>query len=224
MIALAGYTGFVGSNIYARASNRIDGIFNTQNIEKAYGLEPDVLIFAGLKPDRRLAERAPYQHLEMVLAAQETIKKINPYKLVLISSTEVYKNPVGVDEENSVFAVGSDKVDKKEVLPYNLNRYYFEEWARKNYPNALILRLATPYGLNFKHNRIKEFADERRMQEIDSAATYLGGHSDGDCGAAHTCESYIRADNGRRAVSLSDWKRAFFEDGKRYHKEEAGNA
>ncbi len=30
MIALAGYTGFVGSNIYVRASNRIDGIFNTQ--------------------------------------------------------------------------------------------------------------------------------------------------------------------------------------------------
>ena len=172
MIALAGYTGFVGSNIYVRASNRIDGIFNTQNIEKAYGLEPDVLIFAGLKPDRRLAERAPYQHLEMVLAAQETIKKINPYKLVLISSTEVYKNPVGVDEENSVFAVGSDKVDKKEVLPYNLNRYYFEEWARKYYPNALILRLATPYGLNFKHNRIKKFADERAMQEIDSTSTY----------------------------------------------------
>ncbi len=92
MIALAGYTGFVGSNIYVRASNRIDGIFNTQNIEKAYGLEPDVLIFAGLKPDRRLAERAPYQHLEMVLAAQETIKKINPYKLVLISSTEAIKS------------------------------------------------------------------------------------------------------------------------------------
>lgn len=172
MIALAGYTGFVGSNIYARASNRIDGIFNTQNIEKAYGLEPDVLIFAGLKPDKKLAERAPYQHLEMVLEAQETIKKINPYKLVLISSIEVYKNPVGVDEENSVFAVGSDKVDKKEVLPYNLNRYYFEEWARKYYPNALIVRLATPYGLNFKHNRIKQFADERELQDIDSASTY----------------------------------------------------
>ena len=172
MIALAGYTGFIGSNIYVRASNRIDGIFNTQNIEKAYGLEPDVLIFAGLKPDRELAERAPYQHLEKVLEAQKTIKKINPYKLVLISSTEVYKNPVGVDEENSIFAVGSDKADKNGISPYDLNRYYFEEWARKYYPNTLIVRLAIPYGLNYKHNYIKRFADEAEMKLEDSKNKY----------------------------------------------------
>lgn len=172
MIALAGYTGFIGSNIFARASNRIDGIFNTQNIEKAYGLEPDVLIYAGLKPDKELAERAPYQHLEKVLEAQETIRKINPYKLVLISSTDVYKNPVGVDEENSVFAVGSDKADNKGILPYNLNRYYFEEWVRKYYPESLIVRLAIPYGLNYKHNNIKRFADEREMKRVDSKSKY----------------------------------------------------
>lgn len=172
MIALAGYTGFIGSNIFARASNRIDGIFNTQNIEKAYGLEPDVLIYAGLKPDKELAERAPYQHLEKVLEAQETIRKINPYKIVLISSTDVYKNPVGVDEENSVFAVGSDRADKKGISPYNLNRYYFEEWVRKYYPESLIIRLATPYGLNYKHNHISRFADEREMRRIDSKSKY----------------------------------------------------
>ena len=172
MIALAGYTGFIGSNIFARASNRIEGIFNTQNIEKAYGLEPDVLIYAGLKPDRELAESAPYQHLEKVLEAQETIKKINPYKIVLISSTDVYKNPVGVDEENSVFAVGSDKADRKGISPYNLNRYYFEEWVRKYYPESLIMRLAIPYGLNYKHNYIKRFADEKEMRLIDSKSKY----------------------------------------------------
>ncbi len=172
MIALAGYTGFIGSNIFARASNRIDGIFNTQNIEKAYGLEPDVLIYAGLKPDRELAERAPYQHLEKVLEAQETIRKINPYKIVLISSTDVYKNPVGVDEENSVFAVGSDKADKKGISPYNLNRYYLEEWVRKYYPESLIMRLAVPYGLNYKHNYIRRFADEKEMKWVDSNSKY----------------------------------------------------
>ena len=46
MIALVGYTGFVGSNIYLKARNRIEGVFNSQNVEKAYGLEPDVLIYA----------------------------------------------------------------------------------------------------------------------------------------------------------------------------------
>lgn len=172
MIALVGYTGFVGSNIYVRASNRIEGVYDTQNVEKAYGLEPDVLVFAALRSDKQLAQRAPYEDYEQVLEAQRNIKKINPAKLVLISTTDVYKNPVGVDEENSVFAVGSDKADKVGVMPYCLNRYYFEEWARKNYPDLLIMRLARPYGLNMKNNFLKDFTDESVMKQIDSKSKY----------------------------------------------------
>lgn len=175
MIALIGYTGFVGSNIYVRASNRIEGVYDTQNVEKAYGLEPDVLVFAALRSDRQLAARAPYEDYERVLEAQRNIKKINPAKLVLISTTDVYKNPVGVDEENSVFAVGSDRADKTEktgVIPYSLNRYYFEEWARKNYPELLIMRLARPYGLNPKNNFLKDFTDESFIKQLDSKSKY----------------------------------------------------
>ena len=32
MVALVGYSGFVGSNLYSRARNRIKGVFNSQNI------------------------------------------------------------------------------------------------------------------------------------------------------------------------------------------------
>lgn len=172
MIALVGYTGFVGSNIYVRASNRIEGVYDTKNIEKAYGLEPDVLIFAALRSDRELAARAPYEDYERVLEAQRNIRKINPAKLVLISTTDVYRNPVGVDEENSVLAVRMDEAGKAGINPYSLNRYYFEEWARRTYPDALIIRLALPYGLNFKRNSIKRFADENEMKYTNSESKY----------------------------------------------------
>ena len=33
MIALVGYTGFVGSNIYASANGGIDAVYNSKNIE-----------------------------------------------------------------------------------------------------------------------------------------------------------------------------------------------
>lgn len=171
MIALAGYSGFVGSNIYARARNRIEGVFNTQNIEKAYGLEPDVLIFAGLRHDRRLAAKAPYEDYELVLEAQKNIRKINPNRLVLISTMEVYKNPVGVDEENSVFAAGSGRSGKSGIQPYGLNRYYFEEWVRKNYPDSLIVRLAIPYGLNQRRNYIQDIM-KLRIGQADPKSTY----------------------------------------------------
>ena len=43
MISLIGYTGFVGGNIYASSDNMIDGIYNSKNIEEAYGTNPDLL-------------------------------------------------------------------------------------------------------------------------------------------------------------------------------------
>lgn len=172
MIALVGYTGFVGSNIYVRARNRIEGVYDIHNVEKAHGLEPDVLVFAALKSDRRLAERAPYEDYERVLEAQRNIRKINPAKLVIISTTDVYRNPVGVDEENSIFALGSDRAEKEGINPYNLNRYYFEEWAKKTYPELIIMRLARPYGLNAKDSSIRDFADGNIMKHVDSESKY----------------------------------------------------
>ena len=172
MIALAGYRGFVGSNIYVRARNRIEGVYDIHNIEKAYGLEPDVLVFAALSSDRRLAASAPYEDYERVMEAQRNIRKINPAKLVIMSTTGVYKNPSGVNEENSIFEVGNNKVEKEGIDPYNLNRYYFEEWAKRTYPELLIMRLAKPYGLNDKSNFIKGLADEDVMKHIDPKSKY----------------------------------------------------
>ena len=87
MIALVGYTGFVGSNIYLKARNRIEGVFNSQNVEKAYGLEPDVLIYAGLRAEKYLANNAPDRDLEQIIQAEENIKKIKKdglYKYIFI--------------------------------------------------------------------------------------------------------------------------------------------
>lgn len=156
MIALVGYTGFVGSNIYSRARNRIEGVFNSQNIEKAYGLEPEVLIYAGLRAEKYLANSAPERDLEMILQAEENIKKINPQKLVLISTIDVYQNPVGVDENDSVL-FNKKGGEGNGILPYGLNRYYLEAWVRKHYPDALIVRLPGLYGHNIKKNFIYDF-------------------------------------------------------------------
>lgn len=156
MILLVGYTGFVGSNIYARARNRIEGVFNSQNIEKAYGLEPEVLIYAGLRAEKYLANSAPEKDLEQIIQAEENIKKINPKKLVLISTVDVYVNPVDVDEDDPPLSAWDGKAAGS-IHPYGLNRYYFEAWARKHYPDALIIRLPALYGLNIKKNFIYDY-------------------------------------------------------------------
>ena len=78
--ALVGYTGFVGSNIYAAGS--FDGAYNSKNIEEAYGTNPDLLIYAGLRAEKYLANNAPEKDMELIKQAEDNITKINPKKLV----------------------------------------------------------------------------------------------------------------------------------------------
>ncbi len=81
--ALVGYTGFVGSNIYAATD--FDAVYNSKNIEEAFGTNPDLLVYAGLRAEKYLANNAPEQDMALIVQAEENITKINPKKLVLIS-------------------------------------------------------------------------------------------------------------------------------------------
>ena len=59
--ALVGYTGFVGSNIYAAGG--YDGAYNSKNIEEAFGTKPDLLIYSGLRAEKYLANNDPERDL-----------------------------------------------------------------------------------------------------------------------------------------------------------------
>lgn len=208
MVTLVGYTGFVGSNIYSRARNRIEGVFNSQNIEKAYGLDPEVLIYAGLRAEKYLAGKDPYGDLTAVLKAEENIKKINPRKLVLISTVDVYQNPVGVDETSPVLMGGA--ADRWH--PYGLNRYYLETWARKEYPDALIIRLPGLFGLNIKKNFIYDYINViPYMLKKEKYEELCALEKPGDAILLKDC--YEELDNGfYRCTSLANDKKAFLKE------------
>lgn len=149
MTILVGYTGFVGSNIYDAAKDQIDAVYNSKNIEQAYGTNPDLLIYAGLRAEKYLANNAPQKDMELIFQAQENIRKINPKKIVLISTIDVFKTPVGVDEES--------EIDTENLHPYGYNRYQLELWVREQYPDALIIRLPGLFGKNMKKNFIYDY-------------------------------------------------------------------
>ncbi len=147
MKALVGYTGFVGSNIYAAGD--FDAVYNSKNIEDAYGTNPDLLVYAGLRAEKYLANSAPEKDMELIYQAEENIKKINPKRLVLISTIDVFKNPKDVDENSAI--------DTDNLHPYGYNRYQLELWVRGNYPDALIIRLPGLFGKNIKKNFIYDY-------------------------------------------------------------------
>lgn len=146
MKTLVGYTGFVGSNIYGAAGNEIDAVYNSKNIEKAYGTNPDLLIYAGLRAEKYLANNASEKDMALIYQAEENIEKIAPKKMVLISTIDVFKIPKGVDENS--------KIDTENLHAYGYNRYQLELWVREEYPDALIIRLPGLFGKNIKKNFI----------------------------------------------------------------------
>lgn len=163
MKALVGYTGFVGSNLYQAGD--FDRAYNSQNIEEAYGTHPKLLVYAGLRAEKYLANNAPDKDYELILQAEDNIRKIAPKKLVLISTIDVFRKPENVDE-NSVIDTGN-------LHAYGLNRYKLEVWAREHYPDALIVRLPGLFGKNIKKNFIYDYINiipfmlkEEKMAEL----------------------------------------------------------
>ncbi len=163
MNALVGYTGFVGSNIYN--AGEFDFVYNSKNIEEAYGLEPDLLVYAGLRAEKYLANMEPEKDMELILQAQTNISEINPKKIVLISTIDVFDDANGVDE-NSVICT-------ENLHAYGYNRYKLELWVRENYPDALIIRLPGLFGKNIKKNFIYDYMNiipfmlkEQKMDEL----------------------------------------------------------
>lgn len=139
---LVGHTGFVGSNL--AASTDFDGLYNSSNIERAYGRGGDVLVYSGLRAEKFLANRRPELDLQMVEQAEENIRRIGATCTVFISTVDVYPVPRGVDE--------TTPIDSGELAPYGRNRLEMERWVAENCPRHLIVRLPALFGRNLKKN------------------------------------------------------------------------
>lgn len=142
--SLVGYTGFVGSNL---AKNKeFNRFYNSQNIKEAFYTNPDLLVYAGLRSRKFWANTFPEKDFETIKEAQEIIKKINPSRIVFISTVDVYEKPFNVTE-NSVINI-------EKVQPYGKNRLFLEEWIKNNFSDSLIIRLPGLYGENIQKNFI----------------------------------------------------------------------
>lgn len=73
-----------------------------KNIQEAYGKEFDILIYSGVRAEKFIANSNPNEDKILIEKAIENIKKINFNKLVLISTVDIYPNPVDVDEDSII--------------------------------------------------------------------------------------------------------------------------
>lgn len=144
--ALIGYTGFVGSNLALQYE--FTDLYNSKNIENIAGQNYDLCICAGVKAQKWVANQQPDKDLADIQSLIDHLSQANIKRFVLISTIDVYPNPVNVDEDSVI--------DKSNHHPYGLNRLYLEEWVAQHYPNHLTIRLPGLFGQNIKKNFIHD--------------------------------------------------------------------
>ena len=142
--SLVGYTGFVGSNLCN--TEKFEGLYNSKNITEAYNTKSDLLVYSGVPAQKFMANQFPQEDFKIIENAINNITKINPKKVVLISTIDIYKEPKNVNEDTII--------EIENLQPYGKNRYYLEQWVKENFKEYLIVHLPGLYGENIKKNFI----------------------------------------------------------------------
>lgn len=142
--ALVGYTGFVGSNL--DKSYSFTDLFNSKNINNISDNTYDIVVYAGVTGTKYLANLYPQEDRKHIEDTILNLKNITTKKLVLISTVDVYPNPVGYDELYNI--------DSTYNHTYGKNRLYLEKWVKENIKDYSIIRIPALYGKNLKKNFI----------------------------------------------------------------------
>ncbi|MEG2295217.1 MAG: NAD-dependent epimerase/dehydratase family protein [Oscillospiraceae bacterium] len=143
MNALIGCTGFVGKNLQNKG---YDALYHSKNIDAIVGKKYNRLVCAGIRAEKFLANQYPEQDLQAIKVLIEKLKQVTCQTFVLISTIDVYKDPIGVDETTII--------DVENTQPYGANRCYMEAFVRSHYENYLIVRLPALFGKGLKKNFI----------------------------------------------------------------------
>lgn len=161
--ALIGYTGFVGSNLSCQENFNYK--YNSSNIEEIREKKFDLIVSAGTYGEIWIVNRDPVKDLENIQYLIDQLKKVQTKKFVLISTIEVYDNPVDVDEDS--------KISTERLQAYGKNRLYLEDFVKDKFEDYHICRLPNLFGNNLKKNflydlfnRAPKFITSNKFQQI----------------------------------------------------------
>ncbi|MBL1209094.1 pyridine nucleotide transhydrogenase [Geminocystis sp. GBBB08] len=147
--AIIGYTGFVGNNVISQTY--FDDFYNSKNIESIKGKKYDLVVCAGTPAVKWLANKEPIKDKENLKFLMDCLSELSTNKLILISTVDVYPNPINVDEDTII--------DEKILQPYGKHRLELENFVRDKF-DSLIIRLPGLFGKGLKKNIIYDFMND----------------------------------------------------------------
>lgn len=161
-LSIVGYTGFVGG--YLASRRHADGLYNSKNFRSLSEDAHDTLICAGVSAVKWKANQEPEADMSSIAMLWDVLRRCSVKRFILISTVDVYPNPVGVDESLSLHMLPNHA--------YGKNRLAFEEMVMSNFPEVLILRLPALFGPGLKKNIIFDMMNARLLESIDPQSSF----------------------------------------------------
>lgn len=160
--ALIGFSGFVGSSLLKQAE--FEHLYRSTNIADIENNDFDTVVCAGASAQKWLANKDPQSDSQKIDGLIAHLKTIKCKIFILISTVDVFKNPIGVDE--------STVVDNADLHPYGLHRRRLEQFVEQNFPHHLIVRLPGLVGPGLRKNVIFDFLNNNNLHAIESRGVF----------------------------------------------------
>lgn len=160
--ALIGFSGFVGTTLLKQV--HFDALYRSSNIQEICGNEFDVVVCAGVPAQKWIANKNPKEDLENISKLISHLEKIKCNTFILISTVDVFKSPVDVDE--------STPVDEDNLHAYGLHRRILEKFVEQRFSRHLVVRLPGLVGPGLRKNVIYDFAHHNNIEMIDSRGIF----------------------------------------------------
>jgi len=160
--ALVGWSGFVGGTLCKQTD--FDQLFRSSNIDEIRFLKYKNIVCSAAPAQKWIANRDPLADRQNIDTLISHLKTVTCDTFVLISTVDVFKNPIGVDE--------ATPVDEEGLHAYGLHRRLLEKFVEGHFPHHLIVRLPGLVGPGLRKNVIFDFLNDNNLQSIDSRGIF----------------------------------------------------
>lgn len=160
--ALIGFSGFVGSTLLKQA--QFQALYRSTNINDIDGQTFDTVVCAGAPAQKWIANKDPAADLLKIEGLIAHLKTITCKTFILISTVDVFKSAINVDENSAIDEVG--------LNAYGLHRRYLERFVESHFEHYLIVRLPGLVGPGLRKNVIFDFLNNNNLSAIDSRGVF----------------------------------------------------
>jgi dTDP-4-dehydrorhamnose reductase len=162
MKCLIGHSGFVGSTLLKQSS--FEALYRSTDIQEIRGKSFDSVVCAGAPAQKWIANSQPQADLDKIDGLIDHLKQVECRQFVLISTVDVFKQPIEVYE--------SSLVEEEGLHPYGLHRRKLEKFVASHFPSHLIVRLPGLVGPGLRKNIIFDFLNNNNLSSVESRAIF----------------------------------------------------